>query len=80
MECEKLPTCIFFNDQMDSMPAVADLLKSRYCRGAFAECEAGRCPISLGLPRGHLADPSHSWDLRYSWKGVGPDRVASEAT
>jgi hypothetical protein len=48
MECEKLPTCIFFNDQMDSMPAVADLLKSRYCRGAFAECARFRVTSKLG--------------------------------
>jgi methyl-accepting chemotaxis protein len=38
MDCERLPACIFFNDQMESMPAVAELLKSQYCRGAFQDC------------------------------------------
>jgi len=38
MACEKLPTCIFFNDQMENMPAVAELLKAQFCRGTFEEC------------------------------------------
>jgi hypothetical protein len=48
MECEKLPKCIFFNDQMESMPAVADLLKNQYCRSAFAECARFRVASRLG--------------------------------
>jgi hypothetical protein len=48
MECEKLPTCIFFNDQMESVPAVAELLKRQYCRGAFAECARFRVASKLG--------------------------------
>jgi hypothetical protein len=38
MACEKLPTCIFFNDQMDDMPAVAELLKAQFCQGTFEAC------------------------------------------
>ncbi|PLY12682.1 MAG: hypothetical protein C0624_00490 [Desulfuromonas sp.] len=37
-ECQLLETCIFFNDQMDAMPAVANLMKNRYCKGDFAAC------------------------------------------
>ena len=48
MECAKLPTCIFFNDQMENMPAVAELLKSQYCRGVFAECARFRIAARLG--------------------------------
>jgi hypothetical protein len=48
MDCERLPTCIFFNDQMESMPAVAELLKSQYCHGAFAECARFRVASELG--------------------------------
>jgi hypothetical protein len=51
MECEKLPTCIFFNDQMADMPAVAELLKSQYCRGAFEECARYQVAMRLGAAR-----------------------------
>ena len=48
MACAKLPTCIFFNDQIENMPAVAELLKSQYCRGVFAECARFRVAARLG--------------------------------
>jgi hypothetical protein len=48
MGCKKLATCIFFNGQMEAMPAVAELLKSRYCRGAFADCARFRVASELG--------------------------------
>ncbi len=48
MACEKLATCIFFNDQMAGMPAVAKLLKDQYCLGAFADCARFRVASRLG--------------------------------
>ena len=48
MACEKLPTCIFFNDQMENMPGVANLLKTQYCRGDFADCARHRVASALG--------------------------------
>jgi methyl-accepting chemotaxis protein len=48
MACEKLPTCIFFNDQMENMPAVAELLKTQYCRGAFDDCARFRVAATFG--------------------------------
>jgi hypothetical protein len=48
MACEKLPTCIFFNDQMEGMPAVAELLKTQYCRGAFDQCARFMVAARLG--------------------------------
>jgi len=48
MACEKLPTCIFFNDQMERMPGVAELLKTQYCRGAFDECARFRVAAKVG--------------------------------
>lgn len=48
MTCEKLAKCIFFNDQMENMPGVAELLKSQYCRGAFEECARFRVALKLG--------------------------------
>lgn len=48
MACEKLSTCIFFNDQMERMPAVAELLKTQYCRGAFDKCARFKAAARLG--------------------------------
>ena len=48
MACEKLPICIFFNDQMEKMPGVAELLKTLYCRGAFEQCARFRVAAKLG--------------------------------
>jgi hypothetical protein len=48
MACDKLPTCIFFNDQMEGMPAVADLLKRQYCQGTFDACGRFRVASALG--------------------------------
>lgn len=48
MNCEKLTTCIFFNDQMESMPAVADLLKKQYCQNEFAECARFKVAARVG--------------------------------
>ncbi len=48
MECAKLPTCIFFNDQMDDMPAVSAVLKKQFCRGTFTECARYRVATALG--------------------------------
>lgn len=48
MDCDKLPTCIFFNDQMDHMPAVADVLKRQFCRGDFSRCARFKVAARLG--------------------------------
>ncbi len=48
MECAKLKTCIFFNDQMDAMPAVGAVLKKQYCEGTFADCARFRVATALG--------------------------------
>jgi hypothetical protein len=37
-ECEALPRCIFFNDQMKSMPAASELMKKDYCRSDHEKC------------------------------------------
>jgi len=37
-ECELIQGCIFFNNKMQGMPATAELLKNRYCKGAFTTC------------------------------------------
>ena len=50
MDCDRLSTCIFFNDQMEQMPTVAELLKKEFCRGAFAECARFQVAAALGGP------------------------------
>ncbi len=50
VDCDRLPTCIFFNDQMEHMPAVAELLKKQYCRGTFSECARSQVAAALGGP------------------------------
>jgi len=49
-DCSKLPTCIFFNDQMDEMPTVAHLMKQQYCQGNFDACARYRVAQKLGGP------------------------------
>lgn len=37
-DCQCLPTCIFFNDRMADMPAMASSMKRRYCQGDNSQC------------------------------------------
>lgn len=37
-DCECLPKCIFFNDQMIGLDGVKDMLKHRFCRGDNSQC------------------------------------------
>jgi len=46
--CELLKTCIFFNDKMADMPAVADLMKKRYCESDFVACARMKVVKTLG--------------------------------
>jgi len=50
MDCDRLQTCIFFNDQMANMPAVAELLKKQFCRGTFSDCARFQVAARLGGP------------------------------
>jgi len=47
-QCELLETCIFFNDQMEAMPAVANLMKNRYCKDDHAECARMKVVKAVG--------------------------------
>jgi hypothetical protein len=47
-DCECLGGCIFFNDRMDNMPAVAAVYKTQYCRGSSAGCARYRVFKALG--------------------------------
>ena len=37
-DCECLPKCVFFHDQMADMPATAESMKRRFCRGDSSGC------------------------------------------
>ena len=37
-DCQCLPKCPFFNDQMANMPSLASSMKRRYCQGDPGQC------------------------------------------
>jgi hypothetical protein len=49
--CELSDTCIFFNDKMPDMPAVAGYLKDKYCHGIFVICARYRIYAEFGRER-----------------------------
>jgi hypothetical protein len=50
-DCELLPTCLFFNDKMATMPSTATLVKDRYCRGDNSQCARYVVYKRLGRPK-----------------------------
>lgn len=49
-DCELIQGCIFFNNKMQGMPATAELLKNRYCKGAFTTCARHMVFKAMGRP------------------------------
>ncbi|MGO8695248.1 MAG: hypothetical protein ACLQMF_16420 [Rectinemataceae bacterium] len=47
-DCECLPKCPFFNDRMAGMPAMASMMKTRYCKGDSTECARHMIFSTLG--------------------------------
>ena len=47
-ECQCVPQCIFFNDKMSGMPAMADMMKQKFCRGDFESCARYKVFKALG--------------------------------
>ena len=37
-ECENLSKCLFFNDKLENMPSIAQMMKNKYCEGNKEEC------------------------------------------
>lgn len=74
--CELCDSCIFFNDKMPDMPAVAEFLKDKYCRDDFAVCaryqiyqEFGRENVPAGLfPNEESMVQAIAYDLRRKLK------------
>jgi hypothetical protein len=47
-DCPSLIPCPFFNDRMQSIPAMAEIYKTRYCRGTFEKCARYKVSKALG--------------------------------
>ena len=47
--CELTEKCIFFNDQMASMPSTSAVIKNAYCEQNFAAC--GRYMVFKAIGR-----------------------------
>ena len=47
-ECDRLASCIFFNDRMLNAPAAAALLKQQYCQGHYESCARRRVEAMVG--------------------------------
>lgn len=50
-DCPNVAKCIFFNDKMAHMPAMAGMMKKSYCQGEFAKCARYLVCIALGGPQ-----------------------------
>jgi len=46
--CELTDTCPFYNNKMDNMPADAEDLKTKYCRGNNLNCARYMVTTSAG--------------------------------
>ena len=53
-ECELLAECLFFQDKLINMPAIADIMKKQYCLLGFSDC--GRYLVAKALGRELVPD------------------------
>jgi len=55
-DCEKIPTCPFFNDNLKNMPETAEKLKEKYCHENYSLCARYKVAQVLGSEKvpGHL--------------------------
>lgn len=50
--CPRLTQCLFFNNRLKNMPAIADMTKAEYCRsGQHERCARFQVSTTLGLTR-----------------------------
>lgn len=47
-QCQLIEGCIFFNDRMSNMPAMAGMYKQRYCKGSPEDCARFTLGKSIG--------------------------------
>ncbi len=46
--CPLLAGCPFYNDKMDSKPALANMYKRNYCEGTYDNCARWKVANTLG--------------------------------
>ena len=46
--CPSVPGCPFFNDQMNAMPSMANMLKKKYCLSGYQNCARWTVAAKLG--------------------------------
>lgn len=68
-ECEKLETCPFFSDKMDNMPAMAEIIKRKYCLGSNADC--ARFTVLQALGPGTVPSDLFPGDMDYATRVIG---------
>ena len=49
--CDQIETCRFFQEAMNTMPTIAEMMKKKYCNGDFDSC--ARKVVFLTLGKGH---------------------------
>jgi hypothetical protein len=47
-ECECLPKCPFFNDKMETLPAIANMYRRMFCKGDNSGCARYQIFTTLG--------------------------------
>jgi hypothetical protein len=47
-DCEKMQSCLFFNNELSDMPALAEIMKQKYCKGDYSKCARYIVCIALG--------------------------------
>ena len=67
--CELLEKCIFFNDQMEDMPAVASLMKSRYCNDNYEDC--ARMMVVKAIGRENVPNDMFPNQVDYAQRIIG---------
>ena len=47
-ECDRLESCLFFNDRLDDIPDSVAIQKQQYCQGDYESCARHRVETKLG--------------------------------
>lgn len=49
--CEKISTCIFFNNKMSDMPTIAEIYKEKFCKGNNSLCARYMVLAACGMEK-----------------------------
>jgi len=48
-DCDRLSDCPFFSDRLANMPGTSEVIKRKYCRGAYETCARRMVARSGGM-------------------------------